>query len=361
MSIQQIPPAPTPWRRLVVIGVGVAAIVSIIVLAFSWTAVTATVKNLPVSVAGSTAASHQLEKALDTASPGTLTFTRADDRAAAVTLIKERKTYGAIVLGDSPEVLTSSAASPIVSQVLTGLAPTLQEQLNAAVAASGDSAHPVTVTVTDVVPFSGSDPRGSGLTAAAFPLTLGGLLGGVIAALLVVGAWRRVVSLSVYVTGGGVALAGILQGWFGIIQGDFFVNAGLIALTLLAISATIVGVVSLVGRVGTLVGPIVFLLFANPISSATQPLEFLPGPWGQVGQWFPPGAGATLLRDQSYFPSASTAFAWLVIAGWAALGVCLALVGHFRQGTTVEIVNDELPVDPHPAHLAHGRHPAHAA
>jgi hypothetical protein len=75
---------------------------------------------------------------------------------------------------------------------------------------------------------------------------------------------------------------------------------------------------------------VLFLLIGNPIASAAAPLEFLPQPWGQVGQWLPPGAGATLLRDVAYFPAADIAFPVLVLAGWAVAGLLLAVLGHFR-------------------------------
>ena len=37
------------------------------------------------------------------------------------------------------------------------------------------------------------------------------------------------------------------------------------------------------------------------------------------------------MRDASYFPAADTTFPWLVLAGWAAAGILLALVGHHRS------------------------------
>ncbi|KQO11562.1 hypothetical protein ASF06_02660 [Agreia sp. Leaf244] len=341
----RIAPPPTPWKRIAGIGVVLAIVVSVMVMAFSWPSVTSAVKSVPLAVAGPDAAVQQVEDALAESAPDTFAFVDASDRADAVSQIETREVYGAIVLGDAPEVLTSSAASPIVSQLLTGIAPKLAAQLNAALAAQGVTLpEPVSVPATDVVPLADTDPRGAGLTAAAFPLTLGGMLGGILASILIVGAWRRVVAITVYVVVAGFALAGILQGWFGALQGDYLVNAGAIALTLLAVSATIVGVASLVGRAGIAVGPVLFLLIANPISAATQPLEFLPQPWGLVGQWFPPGAGATLLRDLSYFPDAPTTFPWLVVAGWAAVGLALAVIGHFRAGVKVEVENEvELP------------------
>ncbi|MBT2498220.1 hypothetical protein J7E25_03855 [Agromyces sp. ISL-38] len=93
---------------------------------------------------------------------------------------------------------------------------------------------------------------------------------------------------------------------------------------------------ALMGRAGIAVGAVVMLLFANPISAAAVPKEFLVAPWGEVGQWFPPGAAATLIRELSYFPSADTAFPWLVLAAWAAGGILLSVVGHFRTAGGAE-------------------------
>ena len=73
------------------------------------------------------------------------------------------------------------------------------------------------------------------------------------------------------------------------------------------------------------------VLVGNPLSAATQPLQFMVGPWGAIGQWFVPGASVTLLRDLSYFPDANATFPWLVLAGWAAVGVIGMLAGHFRN------------------------------
>ncbi|MDP3208435.1 MAG: hypothetical protein Q8M65_04735, partial [Rhodoglobus sp.] len=78
-------------------------------------------------------------------------------------------------------------------------------------------------------------------------------------------------------------------------------------------------------------GALLFLLFANPLSAAAQPVEFLAAPWGAIGQWFPPGAAVTLLRDLSYFPRADTMLPWLVLGGWAVLGLVLSLAGHYRN------------------------------
>jgi hypothetical protein len=339
-------PAPhSPWRRAVGLGVGLAALVAVLVMAFAWPSVTSSAKDIPLAVAGPHAQVAALESALEKKAGGVFDVHAVADRAAAVRAIERRTDEGAIVLGRAPEVLTASASSPIIAQQLAALAPILQQQLQEAVAAqlpSGAPAPDVTVAVTDVVPLAATDPRGAGMIAAAFPLVLGGMIGGIAITVLLVGALRRMTALGVYVVVAGLVVAAVLQGWFGVLQGSFLLNAGIAALALLAIGAPIVGFAALVGRLGIAIGPVLFLLIGNPISSAAQPLEFLPGPWGAVGQWFPPGAGATLIRDASYFPQADTAFPWLVLAGWAVAGVVLGLIGHFRQtaGATTETLID---------------------
>ncbi|HEY4266963.1 MAG TPA: ABC transporter permease [Galbitalea sp.] len=322
----------TPWRHTARIGAALAAIITVVVIAFLWPSFTASPKNLPIAIAGPAAQTNAVEAALGKASPDTFAFTTVANRSQALTRIGQRKDYGAIVLGSSPEVLTASAANPAVAQLLAGLAPRLQAQRLAAAVAQHVPASAIgTVRTTDVAPLLATDPRGSTIGASSFPLILGGILGGVIIALTVVGVWRRYAALGIYAVAGSAAITGVLQGWFGGLAGDYFVNAGAIALVLLGIGGVMLGAAALVGRIGVAIGPILFLLGANPISAAALPLEFLASPWGAIGQWFPPGAGATLLRELSYFPKADMTFPWLVLAGWAVLGVVLGTLGHFRD------------------------------
>jgi len=332
----------TPIARVIGLGLALAAVVAVIVLAFSWPSVTAEAKNLPIAITGPAEAVTAAENAVDEQQPGAIAFTEVDDRAAAVDAIESREVYGAIVLGQEPEVLTTSAGSLVVTQLLNAVAANLEEGVNAQAAAAAQAAGAPTapphidVVVTDVVPLADTDPRGTGLAAALFPLVLGGMLGGIAISLAVIGAMRRVLAVVVYAAVGGLVLAGILQGWFGALQGDYWLNAAAIGLALAAIAAPITGFVALIGRAGIAVGPIVMLLFANPISAAAIPKEFIAEPWGEVGQWFPPGAAATLVRDLSYFPAADTTFPWLVLGAWAVGGLLLSVVGHFRTAGGAE-------------------------
>lgn len=326
---------PSPWVRAFAVPVVLVLAISLIVLAFLWPVLTSEPKGLPVVAAGPAAQVEQLAAAVEQNASGAVEITPVDDRDAAVAAIEHREAYGAIVLGTAPEVLTASAASPVAAQALgaiaTGLQAQLQQVADAQAAQAGIDAPTVRVTVTDVVPLADTDPRGAGLASAVLPVTIGGILGGVLLSLAVPGRMRRLVALLTYAVVGGLALAGILQGWLGVLQGSYLANAAAIGLGVLAIGATVAGLGSLLGRAGLALGAVTFVLFAVPLASVATPVEFLPEPWGAVGQVFPPGAGATLLRELSYFPAADVTGPWLVLALWAIAGLALLVAGRARD------------------------------
>lgn len=350
--------AHTTWSRAVLIGVGAAIAIGVVVLAFLWPTVTATPHNLPVAISGPSAQVSAVKKALDEKASGTFKLTTVDSRADAVSGIKKRTYDGGIILGSAPEVLTASAASAVVTQMMTEVQTVIQAQTNAAIqqevqakaqaaAAQGatgaqvlqalGAAPTVTVKLTDVVPLTSTDSRGTGMAASAFPLALGGMIGGVLISLLVTGVWRRLTAAVIYAVGAGFAVVSVLQPWFGVLQGDYLANVAAMALSVFATASFIVGMNALIGPAGIAVGAVVTIFVGNPLSSATQPPQFLVGGWGEVGQWFVPGAAGTLLRDLSYFPQASIAFPLLVLAGWSVLGLLLQLFGHFRSREVVHV------------------------
>lgn len=323
----------TTWSRAVVFGVAGALLVSLVVLAFLWPAKTSEPQNLPIGIAGPEDAVTAVTDALNENAPGTFDMVAADDRADAVAQIEQRETYGAIILATppgAPEVLSASAASAAVAQMLNGAAAQLQAMAAQQAAAAGGDPTAVQVEVTDIVPLADSDPNGSGLVAAAFPMMLGGIIGGVMVAMLVVGVGRRLLALGGFAVTAGILLALILQTWFEFLQGDFWLNALALGTSILATAAFIVGFASLLGRGGLVLSVIVTILFANPISGAAVPWQFLAEPWGTIGQWFIPGASNNLLRGVSYFPYADAGMQWWILVGWIAVGLVLTSVGRFR-------------------------------
>jgi hypothetical protein len=327
--------------------------VCIVLLAFAWPNITAKVQHLPIAAVGS---ADQIGQITSKAPEGALDVRTAASREDAIAEIQRREIYGAIVLGQSPEILVASAASPVASQALNQMGSQLQQQIDQQVigqlkqalqqaqqrvqtppagapqttAPQSSGATPA-VTVTDVVPLSSDDPRGTGLAIAGLPLAMGGMIGGILVALFVAGTWRRLGAVLAYGVVGGLGLAGILEGWFHVLQGSFWINAGAIGLGIAATAALIAGLSALIGRAGIALGAVITMLIGNPLSALTLPKEFLPTPWGDVGQWLVPGASGTLLRNISYFPSADALFPWLVLAGWALAGAVLIAVGRHRN------------------------------
>ena len=147
------------------------------------------------------------------------------------------------------------------------------------------------------------------------------MLGGILLSLLVAGAVRRLAGLVVFGIAAGALAALIMQTWFGLLQGDWLLNAAALGLGMSATAAFIIGMNAVFGRPGLGIAAIVTVLFANPISAAAVPMQFLPEPWGAIGQFFVPGAASNLLRSLSYFPDAATAMQWIVLACWFVGGV----------------------------------------
>ncbi|MGA7203865.1 MAG: ABC transporter permease [Specibacter sp.] len=348
----------TRWGLTLATALGAAAAVAVVLLAFLWPTVTSSVHNLPIVVSGSGPAATALETQLGKA--GAFAISPVGTRAAAIDAVETRSAYGAFVLaedGSGVEVVTASAASPVVVQIMNQAAAGISQgmaqkaaaaqaaQMQKAVASGELSAVKAAlqptpapkVTVTDVAPLSKQDPRGTGLALLGLPLAMGGMIGGVLISLLVTGFRRRLAAAGVYGIVGGLGLVGILQGWFGILSGPYLLNSLAMGLGLFATAITIIGLESLLGKPGIPIGAVLTMFIGNPISSLTSPQEFLPWHWGEIGQWFVPGATGTLLRDISYFPNAAQGIHWLALALWSAAGIALAVLGRHRNEEAVHL------------------------
>ncbi|MET0425113.1 MAG: hypothetical protein ABW046_14605 [Actinoplanes sp.] len=310
-------------------------IVSVLLTAFAWPSVRTSLHDVPIAVAGPAAAAEQITTALDQRMPDGFTVTRVADAAAAEKLIQNREAYGAIDLSSgAPQVLTASAASATVAQALQG------------VAAGLGGAAP-TVAVRDVVALPADDPRGAGLAAGALPLVLGGMLAAVLLTNLLRGTSRRITGALTFAVTGGLAMAAILQFWFGSLDGSYWANSGAIALTIAATSMTLLGLEALLGYVGFALGAATMMLIGNPLSGAATAPEMLPGWSGALGQLLPPGAGGQLLRSTAYFDGRGATHAITVLLSWLALGAALCALANLRsRHTTANEITTSRPLAP---------------
>lgn len=347
------------WIKVISTSLLASLLVAVVILAFTWPTKTMEAKNLPVSIAGPEVTVSQFEQSLKDKGIETFELKQASSREEAEQQIKQRETYGAIVFteGAAPEVLTAPAANAAATQMLNGVATQLNAQIQQKVLAAktealtqavqagseqgaqaaaqleqmkaqAEQASAMAVKTTAVVPLSEGDSSGSGIAISAFPLVIGGILGGSFSALRVNGTWRRFATATLYAVIAGALTALILSTWFGFIPGDFATLWAAFGATYLATASFMIGMGALlVPAAGLGLGAVVTMFIGNPISGASMPSAFLPGAWGQIGQMMVPGASSTLLRSIAYFPEAATSGQWLVLGSWIAFGLLTGVIG----------------------------------
>jgi hypothetical protein len=278
----------------------VPLVAAVILTLFAWPNARLEPREVPVGVAGVPAPRGEAFE-----------VHRYDGEAAAREAIEDRKVYGAFVATpEGPKVLTATAASPAVAQLLTHAA----EEGGA--------------EVEDVVSAS---PRGAALASSVLPLVIAGILTGAAGFALTSRALGRaglVVAGSVLT---GLAATAIVQGWLDVVEGDWIANAATLSLTVLAIGAAVAGLGALFGKRGAVVGALTMIFIGNPFSGVGAAPELLPGPVGGLGQLLPPGAGGNLLRSTGFFDGAGAGDHVAVLAIWALAGLAAVLAPAVRR------------------------------
>ncbi|MET7641437.1 ABC transporter permease [Streptomyces sp. NPDC005438] len=313
-------PQTTPTaRRMVAVMVLVPVLVGLALWAFTWPASRTAPRDLPLGVAGPAQATAPLQKQLERR-PDAFEIHRYADERAAREAVEHREVYGAVVA--SPQgvrVLTASAASPVVAQLLQD-------------AVRGQAPEHLRVTTEDVVPTPDSDPRGAVLSSSALPLALAGMaLGAMVTVLGFRGARALVVLVGAACLTGlvGVLLA---HNWLGALSGAWWAELGVLALAALASGSVVAGLGALLGQPGLGVGALLVVLLGNPFSGLTSAPELLPQPAGFLGQLLPPGAAGSALRSVAYFDGHGAGVPLLTLAVWVILGTVAVMLGA-RRGT----------------------------
>ncbi|MFF5480423.1 ABC transporter permease [Streptomyces sp. NPDC012935] len=316
------PPTSAAPRRLIAVVVLVPVLAALALWAFAWPAARTAPRDLPLGVAGPAAATAQVEKQLGR-HEGAFEIHRYADAAAARDALEDRTVYGAVVVTpQGPELLTASAASPAVAQLL-------QQAVTQQAAAGGTQ-----VKTVDVVPTPGNDPRGAALGASVLPLALAGMAAGAAVTLLGLRGIRAVSALTGAAVLIGVVAAALAHSWLGILTGDWWAEAGVFALTTLAVSSAVAGLAALIGNAGIGIVSFLVMFLGNPFSGAASAPQMLPEPAGVIGQWLPPGAGTTLLRSVSFFDGAAAIGPAMTLTWWAALGLGTVLLGNALRSRT---------------------------
>lgn len=306
-------------KKLVGIVLGLVAVLTLMLLAFAAPALHSGPEDLPLAVSGPDQGVAQVTGALEKESPGTFDVTTYDSADEAEQAILDREAVGGIAVTEKGVTIqTAKGAGSSYTQILTGIGDGLEQ--------SGQE-----VTTTELAPTTKDDPQGVGITSLGLPLIFGGMA---TAAILLL-AYRGPVGLrlagatSLAVLGGLIAAA-ILQLGFGAFDGSYWLLAASIGAGILAISATVLGLGTLLGPAGIGIGALTMLLVSNPLSGLASGPEWLPQPWGEIGQLLPVGAAGSLVRSVAYFDGGGATSHVVVLLVWIAAGFALAGLGAAR-------------------------------
>jgi hypothetical protein len=311
---------PPPLIQAGLLATGVVLLQALLVLWFAWPAKNTAPRDLPVVVAGPAPAATAVADRLRAERPGAFDISTVADATAADQALRDRDAYAAFVIDPAagPGAMSlhvASAASPTVSTLLTQAVQQLGGR---------------PVPVVDVVASPAQDPRGAAFSSAFLPLLLTSLAAGVALLYVVRSHAVRLIGLLTFAALAGVVAAGLMHG-LGVLTGSYLAAAGTIALLALAIGGAVSGLGAVLGAPGIGLGALAVFFFGNPISGLAAAPELLPKPWGTVGQFLPPGAGASLLRSAAFFDGAGSTRPLWVLGSWAVGGILLTAVGHYRD------------------------------
>ncbi|OLO75315.1 hypothetical protein BKH16_08805 [Actinomyces oris] len=315
--------------RLLTVLVGVPAVLIVMLLCFLTPSLNSGAKDLPLAVAGPPQVTTQITSALEAKSPGSFETTTYDQPDQARQAVKDRKAIGAFTVdAEGVTVITASGAGTPYSQLLKGIGTGLE--------ATGQH-----VTYEDVAPMTREDPTGVTISSLALPLAFGGNVSAVLLMTLLKKSPRlRLVGSMLMSVTSGLAITALLQFGFHTIDGSFWMTAGALSLGIAAISLTLIGAKDLFGFAGLGVAGFLLLFVSNPLSGIATGPQWLPAPWGEIGQLMPIGAAGTAMRSAVFFNGAGTGQAVIVLTCWALAGLVMSALGARltarRERTAVE-------------------------
>ena len=276
--------------------------------------------QIPMSVTAPAAAAAGRAAAQLSALPGDpLNATAVPDRAAGLSKLRDRSSYGLLeiaVSGDTDRLTVASAAGTSTANALTSV-------LQATEARSGRR-----LTVVDIRPPAAGDHNG----LSAFYLVIGWMIGGYLAASLLglsSGARSanvnrvtiRLIALALYAAVTALLGALIAGPWLHALPTDTLGLWGIGTLVVFAAGAFTTALMTMAGIVGIGIAILLFVIAGNPSAGGAYGWPLLPPFWAAIGPWLPPGAGTDAVRGAAYFGNAGITRDLLVLGGYAAAGL----------------------------------------
>ncbi|ACR18292.1 ABC transporter permease [Corynebacterium kroppenstedtii] len=310
----------TSAGKVVGIVLGLPAIVTLMLLSFLAPAVNSGAKDLPLAVSGPDQAVNQLTQNMEHNEPGVFEIKHVDD---AKQVVHDREAIGGIALGQptagpngtpvpTAEVITATGAGTTYLQVMNGVTQTL-------------TAQGAQVTTTDVAPPASGDEHGTAFATLALPMAFGGMISAVVLSTQVRGGrTRRFLACGAFAIIAGFILAAVMRFGFDVVDGSYWEIVGTLSLAIVGVSMFVLGMESKFGYAGLGIGAVFVMFLSNPLSGMQTGPDWLPSPWGTIGQFLPLGAAGSALRSVGFFDGAGWATHGIVLACWALLGIALA-------------------------------------
>ncbi len=307
-------------RLIAGIVVGLTTVIVVMLLAFAAPAVNSGAHDLPLALSGPQEATGPVAATLEENQPGAFDITRYADAESAADAVKNREVIGAIsVTPDGVTIQTAGGAGAPYSTLLYGVGN--------AMAAQGQQ-----VTYADLAPLTDDDPTGAGITALGLPLIFGGLASAAALVLVYRGPVRNRVAAAVALSlAASFVATAILQFGFGSFDGSYWLTSLAVAAGIAAISLTALGLGLLLGAPGIGLAAVLMLFVANPLSGLAAGPDWLPTPWGELGQLLPLGAAGSAVRSAAFFDGNGATAAWVVLGAWIAVGLVFAALSTRRS------------------------------
>jgi hypothetical protein len=292
----------------------------VVLLAFLVPAVNSGASKLPLSVSGPDLEVAGFVDGLEDAQPGVFDVSIVEDRADVVSAVKSRDSIGGVSL-DSGDVAVTTAGG--AGTAYTSLLRTVGDRL----ALAGDG-----VTYTDVAPLTDDDPQGAAVAAMGFPMIIGGIAAGAIFSTVYQGRMRnRIFGVAVLAVVAGAAAAALLKFGIGAVDGSFWLLTLALSMAIGSVAYVDFGLSRLIGLAGMAPLAILLMFVGNPLAGLAAGPDWLPSPWGTIGQLMPPGASGTVVRSVSYFDGQGAGMAWVVLICWVLVGLAITALAAAKE------------------------------
>ena len=309
-----------------------AALMSVLLLLFTWPAATAEPRNVPIGLVGPAKMTEAIAETIDSQRPGAFSIEFFDTASEATSAIESKEIYGAIEVGAQTRTYVATAGNSGVSQLVNELGSAINESM---LASQGISI-PILEKI-ELAPLPDEDPRGQVLGSAALPFVVAGISLGALTALRGGNRWSQISIVAAGAVITGLSLAYILTQGIAVLPGEIWINALAISSVIGAVSTTLLGAHRLTGMAGLGTMAATFFLLGNPLSGVSIPAEFYVEGWGVFGQSLPLGAGFELIKRINFFELAETSPQWWVLASWMVFGLSLWGLSFLRRATTIDI------------------------